>query len=254
MKITWINLFAKYWIHWLFLFFAVNYLITRQIQLSLYAQSCMTTSAVASDNRCLYIYGTNVYEKGSRGNPHKGNACGTDVTSKIPHSHTSNAAKFLDPNLVGSLCQMTAPTATPRPTSTPQPTATPIPPTRVPTATIKPATGASPIVPNTTSSVQPTATRVPAPSNTIKIQLSPTVTPATVNPQTVQTTPAQLVGFGSNAKPPDQVFVWKSAELIARAARSPSWPLVSQWSAALVVVSFIIMLCATAIGIGKKFL
>lgn len=102
-------------------------------------QTCFTTQTVSSDSRCLYILQGKVYEKGSRSKPHQGNSCGTDVTSIIPSFHFGDLPKYLDPNLVGSIC-----TVQPSPTPTvPAPTATKTPtpsPTRTPTPTTFPGT------------------------------------------------------------------------------------------------------------------
>ncbi len=92
-------------------------------------QTCFTTQTVSTDSRCLYILQGKVYEKGSRSKPHQGNACGTDVTSIIPSFHFGDLPKYLDPNLVGSICA-------PTPTPTIKPTATIAPPT--PTSTLIP--------------------------------------------------------------------------------------------------------------------
>ena len=102
------------------------------------AQSCFTMTQIQSDSRCLYIYKTSVYEKGTRSSPHQGNPCGSDVTAFIPESHLLDKVGHLDPNYQGDLCAAAPPTATP--TVTPAATATPSP------------------IPPTAAPVQPTAT------------------------------------------------------------------------------------------------
>lgn len=93
------------------------------------AATCMTKIQVQSDSRCLYIYSGKVYQKGSRSSPHHGHACGTDVTSVLPSSHSNSVASFLTPNYVSDICPATTNTPTPTPTtppsqSTPTPTLT----------------------------------------------------------------------------------------------------------------------------------
>lgn len=109
----------------------------------IYAQSttCFTTASVAADSRCLYILDGYVYQKGSRSSPHKGNACGTDVSSIIPSFHretVSAIARYLDPNKVGQI-QSSCVTATNTPVPTvPAATATATPTNPAPTATGSP--------------------------------------------------------------------------------------------------------------------
>lgn len=145
----------------------------------LQAQSaCFTVQEIQNDSRCLYILNGKVYEKGTRDAPHKGNPCGTDVSSIILPFHTDNPVLYLDPNLKGTVCdgnQVTQPTATPEPTatpqpptSTPQPTATPQQPTATPTpSTVQSQATATPTT-NQQQSSSVTATSTPTPS------LSPT--------------------------------------------------------------------------------
>lgn len=136
-----------YWIHLFVLIVLVGYGIKRQIDLNNYAQNCMTRAAVQSDSRCLYILNGSVYQKGTRSSPHQGNPCGTDVTTIIPSFHTSDVARYLDPNLVGAVCTGSTPAPTPLQTNTPTPT-----PTRTPTPgstntpTSTPGPTASPIL------------------------------------------------------------------------------------------------------------
>ncbi len=102
------------------------------------AQTCFSTTQVQSDSRCLYILQNHVFEKGTRSNPHKGNACGSDVTAYIPSFHFTNQyikldILTLDPNYRGEICVAPTNTPTPSPTHTPTPTPTNSPPTATPT-------------------------------------------------------------------------------------------------------------------------
>lgn len=193
-----------YFFHLVFLFFLANYVVVRQLQLTFFAKSCMSREMVAADNRCLYIYGGEVYEKGTRNKPHKGQKCGTDVTTIIPSFHISNMAKYMDPNLVGTICsgQPPAPTATNTPKPTPsaratgftQPTMTRTPtqlpavptatrvPTQLPAATTTLIPSTPTISPSPTGRSIPTATRIqirvsaPTPTQKILGQINPTAT------------------------------------------------------------------------------
>lgn len=143
-----------YWIHILFLVLMVNYVIVRSLQLTNFAQSCMSMNQIEQDSRCLYVYRSMVYEKGTRARPHKGNACGTDVTTRMPSSHRNNMPRFLDPNLVGALCSGN--TATPTPTKSPTPS-----PTRpAATATLTPTRTPTPTQQQSHAAVTPTPTLI----------------------------------------------------------------------------------------------
>lgn len=107
-------------------------LVLRHIhQFTIHAATCFSVAEVQADTRCLYIYNNQVYEKGTRANPHHGNACGSDVTAIIPSFHYMNMAKYLDPTYQGNICEVI-------------PTDVPVVPTDVPTApTAVPATCAT---------------------------------------------------------------------------------------------------------------
>ncbi len=68
------------------------------------ATACMTTQQINADTRCLYILSGNIYNKGTRNNPHQGHNCGIDVTSFIPSFHFSDVAFYLDRNFVAPVC------------------------------------------------------------------------------------------------------------------------------------------------------
>jgi hypothetical protein len=127
-KLTYKRFLLKYAVPLLALVFLVNIAIFYSAHFFLLAQTCMTPQQVAADNRCLYIWGQQVFNKGSRSSPHHGHPCGTDVTSIIPSNHVNNQSSFLLPNFVANLCSATTPTPTvPQVTSTPVPTLTPTP-------------------------------------------------------------------------------------------------------------------------------
>lgn len=158
------NVFLKYFLY----FFSISSLIYfshRSIKLYTYAQNCMTKTQISTDTRCLYIYGQNVYEKGTRSRPHQGQTCGIDVTNFIPSFHTTSMASYMDPNLIGAVCPDTL---TPTPTKTPTPTAT-----RTPTLT---------------PTLSPSLTRTPT-------QI-PSITPTNTSLPTI--TPVQLIGDLNN--------------------------------------------------------
>jgi hypothetical protein len=259
-----------------FVLLTVNYGVLRTIQLSTYAQSCMTTDQIAADSRCLLIYGTNVYQKGSKSNPHYGHACGSDVTSVMPGNHTSRAAQYLDPTLVGAVCSNT-PTNTPTsaPTSTPQPTATTAPnptatitqsPNNTATPTTKPQATATPV------STQPPGNKTPTPTTKQTTQnKTPTPTKPTINKNIITTqqkttlspTPqpqtASSGGFGSLMKKTGE----RTNPVSLASAQNPSVssfifvqaktidPMV-RWSQISVVVSFVFFLLTSVFGILKR--
>lgn len=115
----------RYGFHIVLLFFLVNLVTSYVIHFYILATGCMTRTQVASDSRCLYIVGTQIYQKDSRSSPHHGHPCGTDVTSIIPGSHLGNAGFYLVPNYIANVCP--AVTSTPTPTRPPGATATPTP-------------------------------------------------------------------------------------------------------------------------------
>ncbi|MBD3252798.1 hypothetical protein GF386_03645 [Candidatus Pacearchaeota archaeon] len=71
-----------------------------------YGQDCMTVDEVeAETSMCLYIYDGDVFHKGDYNRPHRGHDCGTDVTSEMPSSHTSDPDTYLWPYLHSELCE-----------------------------------------------------------------------------------------------------------------------------------------------------
>jgi hypothetical protein len=161
-----------YGLHMLVLIFLLNVAIYYVVHFYSIGKTCFTPAQVQADNRCLYILSQKVYQKGTRGAPHQGNACGTDVTSIIPSFHTSSPATYLDPNYVGDICTAAAPTPTPQPTSTPMPTPTAIPlPTTTPVPTNTPVPQARPTA---TPTLAPTNTPIPTPTKAVIV---PTIAP-----------------------------------------------------------------------------
>ncbi len=155
------------------------------------AQSCFTVDQVQQSSKCLYIYKTSVYEKGTRAAPHQGNACGSDVTSLIPDSHLLDKVGHLDPNYQGEICANNPiPTDTPSPTATTAPTNTPVPanttaPTNspAPTATVTQLNGTT-ATPTLITAFSPTPTTafiggadITTPSATLDPLASETPTP-----------------------------------------------------------------------------
>lgn len=145
------------------------------------AQACFTVEQVQQSSKCLYVYKTSVYEKGTRAQPHHGNPCGSDVTTLIPNSHILDKVGHLDPNYQGEICAnnplpsptqqpspTTAPTNTPAPTTQQAPTATPViqAVNTIPTATQAPSQSQS-------QSVSPTATPKQLISSSVSIPASP---------------------------------------------------------------------------------
>lgn len=156
------------------------------------AASCFTVDQVKNDARCLYIYKTSVYEKGTKAQPHQGTPCGTDVTSIIPDSHILDKVGHLDPNYQGDICTASEPipTSTPAPTVTPVPTSTPAP-TSTPVPTTAPSTSTT--SPTTTTSSTSTTTSLPTATPTLAVvlaQTTPTITTAASSSAGVQTIPA----------------------------------------------------------------
>lgn len=247
------QLITSFWPHLIFLLFLLNYVVVKQLQLTFYAQSCLTMSQVSADPRCLYIYGANVYEKGTRNKPHQGQPCGTDVTRIIPSFHYQNMVRYMDPNLVGAVCSdQPVPTATP--TSSPKPT-----------ATIQPTNSPIPVQPTATNKPQPTSTTVPGqPSSTPAPTARPTATKkptapsATPTPSPVAVAPTRSgTGFGGligsgNTAPPGSSTDWKPVELLSKVVQSPAWPFVSILSGVLVVISFIVMVGSSIIMVVRK--
>lgn len=256
---------AVYWLHLIFLFSLVTFGITRVVQLSFYAQNCMTQTHVQSDSRCLYVYGDTVYEKGSRARPHHGNPCGSDVTRILPSSHGRNIAKYLDPNVVGSVCSTVVPTQLPTqkpaPTNTqppPNPTNTPNPPT--PTTVPQP-TGIPTQKPNPPSTILST----PIESTRVVIPI-PTTTFSNDTPiPTVRETPFfsdnEKSGFGkylatSETSPDSVPEPSSSAPLYQVPEKTPGNFLsaLSKYSATAAVLSFVLLIGTSLIGLGKKLL
>ena len=173
------KIFAIYGVQiWLILFVS-NVAVITFIRYKAQAQTCMTQAQINADSRCLYILSGNIYNKGSRSNPHHGHPCGMDVTSIIPSFHTNSANRYLLPNFVAPLCTGTNPTPTPAPTATPRPTPTP---TVHPTPTPTPR-------PTTAPTQAPTAQPTQAP--TAQPTQRPTSQPTTQPTQAPTAQPTQ---------------------------------------------------------------
>ena len=179
-----------------------GYYLTRFLRAQ---SSCLTREQVQQDNRCLYIYNTMIFEKGTRTSPHKGHACGMDVTSIIPQSHLLDKVGYLDPNYRGELCSS-------QPTQTPTPSLTPI--------------------PNSTATPQPSQTpTIPSrPTNTPILQPNPTETPQ--NPTNL---PSATSYMGNNISP----TINPSSQL---PISGQEYPLVSLVSSLLIIVSMTVLL------------
>lgn len=162
------------------IFLLVNVVVFYTFHFYLIASSCMTPQQVNDDSRCLYIMSGKIYNKGTRGAPHMGHPCGTDVTSVIPASHVGNVATYLVPNYVADVCSAApSPTATPTPTSVPTstPTSTPVP--TIVLNTPAPTLSPSPVQLIPTSTILPTPTNQPTPT------LVPTSLPTPTSAPTV---------------------------------------------------------------------
>lgn len=237
------KILKAFWFHIVFLILLVNYIVTRQIQLRYYAKNCISQDRVQSDARCLYTYFGNVYQKGTRNNPHQGNPCGSDVSTIIPSSHSHNIAEYLDPNLVGSLCSdeiTPTPTSTPIPESTPTRTPTP---TRVPPATSTPVSGGS----QSTSTPTPTqqAVRTPTPTQQVKTP-TPSPVPLIMSPDGS--------GFGKYIAgvPMAAPAIPAAMNNQAVKARENRINAVVLWSEILVAISFVLLIVVTVLGIVRK--
>ena len=169
-KVSLKKVLFEYGIHFWVLLFFINIVIFYVAQYHANGQTCFSTPQVSSDNRCLYILNNKVYEKGTRSSPHNGHPCGSDVTSVVPSSHTSNAATYLDPNYVGDICSATSTNTTTNTTTSPVPT-TPVAPSPVSSVSTVPnpqCLGASCISPGVSPSVGPSPSIIP------NLSLSPT--------------------------------------------------------------------------------
>jgi hypothetical protein len=113
-KSKYFKVFVEYGIHlWIILFIA-NIALLYAVHFFIIGATCMTSQQVQADtSRCLYIYGNQVFNVGSQGNPHHGHPCGTDVTTAIPSSHVGNQASYLLPNYVADICSNGTPSTAP---------------------------------------------------------------------------------------------------------------------------------------------
>lgn len=160
---------GKYTLLILILLFLANIILLQAIRVYIISQTCMTREQVAASNKCLYILGNKIFEKGTKNNPHKGHPCGIDVTAFIPGFHLADMAQYLDPSYTAEICS-----ANPTPTPLPTLLATPLP-TPVPTPNPSPSSNAQPS-PNPSPSSNDQQTPNPSPS------LYPTSTPASSPP------------------------------------------------------------------------
>lgn len=164
------KLIKKYLVPLIILFFIANTSIALLIFSKASSNDCMTQAEIDADNRCLYVYQNNVYEKGSRNHPHKGHDCGINVDEIMPNLHfVGNVLTKFDNSKVAPFCTSVAPTQTPTQAPTSTPTVTPTAnPTATPTAsgqataTAKPtATALGTLVPTAEPTSTATATQNP---------------------------------------------------------------------------------------------
>ena len=148
------------------------------VKIYLFSQTCLARQQVQSDARCLYIFNNQVFEKGTRSSPHKGHACGADITALIPSSHRNNPVIYFDPNYKGGVC---ADRPIPSPTATP----TPIPP-RIPTQVNTRFKTSIRIIPSSSARISVTPPDFPN---------SPTVMPLT-SPSPISTVSQQTIDLG----------------------------------------------------------
>ena len=208
---------SRFWFQLVFILFIANVVIFRVVQVYILSQNCLTIDQIINDQRCLYILGNNVYEKGTRAKPHQNHPCGTDVTEAIKTKpfHLTNPAKYLDPNFIAPICSGNSPAATPAPTPQPTPRPSPQPtPAATPTAhaTAKPTPQPSPAatpLPGATAkpTLRPTPQLTPA-ASTVAILLpratakpTPAVTPAIGGAQKNQPPPPPQNKAGANPPP-----------------------------------------------------
>lgn len=184
-------------------FFVANVAVIISIRSKAQTQTCLTTAQINSDSRCLYIYKSDIYQKGSKSSPHHGHACGTDVSNILPGSHVGNVSRYLLPTYVGTVCTQNQTTPTPTPTATQTRTPTPTPtrtptatptqppaPTRTPTAVPTQAPTQAPTQPpNSTPTLTPASTPTQAPGHTAIPTKTPTSTPKPTTAPVVHLTP-----------------------------------------------------------------
>lgn len=262
---TWV-LIRTYWIHLTFLFFLVNFVITRSLQLTFFAESCMTQAMIDSDSRCLYVYANSVYEKGTRGNPHHNNPCGSNVTQVMLSFHIANMVQYLDPNYIAPLCTA-LPTSTPNPTATTIPTQvpsnTPAPSntpksTNTPQPTVPPGNPTNTPIPTTIPTHRPTSTSTPMSTPAPTLSNLPTVTPTVGVVSVVEN--ASGTGFGKYV-----AFVSlgkESLESGSTGVLSPptvpvkqrAWTSIIFWSELLTAGSFIVLIVSVLLSGIRKML
>jgi len=165
------------------------------IRYYLKAQSgCLTRAKVGQSctnfGKCYYIFENKIYEKGKCDNPHKGYACGSDITPVIPATHKAFMDLYLVPNYKADVCQAAPPSPTPVPTPTPAASPSPL-----PSASAQDQPNPSPSLsasPNPSSATQPSPTAgtgLPAQTGGTQIK-TPSPTPKNVTPVVSQPTPS----------------------------------------------------------------
>lgn len=65
---------------------------------------CMTKPEVATDKRCLYIIGQQVYQKNVLSSDLQKQTCGADITDVIPVRYLNNPNAYLLPYFVTNIC------------------------------------------------------------------------------------------------------------------------------------------------------
>lgn len=184
------KLIFTYSLHIWGIFLLVNVIVFYTSHFMLIASGCMTTQQVAQDSRCLYILSGKIYQQGTKGSPHKGHPCGTDVTSVVPASHLGAITTYLVPNHVADVCAAAqVPTATPLPTIDPAPLpAQASQPTAIPTDMPAPT--------STQDRQAPTSTVIPTLAPAVTSPPVPTISPTSQAGTTILDLTIFLHGIG----------------------------------------------------------
>lgn len=102
LKITVAIIFIFFWI------VAITITINKPPAPEVENKICISQEQIDTDSRCLYVYKNNVYEKGTREKPHKGQPCGINVDANIPDLHfVGDVLVKFDNSKIGPYCDLT---------------------------------------------------------------------------------------------------------------------------------------------------
>jgi hypothetical protein len=92
-------------LHIWFILIIANVVLFSSFHWFSHGQACLTRVQVVEDNRCLYIWGTHVFEQGTHTAPYKGILCGADLNFQAGQGNASDFNTAASSSTIGDVCK-----------------------------------------------------------------------------------------------------------------------------------------------------